>query len=352
MGPDTYDATARAIIALLKYGAGVPFYRLAKLEQLLDVPLAPSTQWDAVSQLADQIEPAVKELIRQAAQGDVLYNDDTFARVLSLAKERNAAEVKKKRTGIFTTGIVSEVGSRRIALFFTGGQHAGENLTDLLQKRAAELAAPVQMCDALNRNLPKDVAVRLANCMAHGRRHFVPLANSFPAEVRHILEQLGLVYKHDAEAKQASLTAAERLAYHQAKSGPVMEMLKEWLEQLTKQKSIEPNSALGEAIDYLLDHWQPLTLFLREPGAPLDNNICERALKRAILHRKNALFYKTQRGADVGDAFMSVIHTCELNGVNPLDYLTALGEHPGEVAANPPAWLPWNFPNDRATPGT
>ncbi len=75
---------------------------------------------------------------------------------------------------------------------------------------------------------------------------------------------------------------------------------------------MEPNSGLGKAISYMLRQWPALTLFLREPGAPLDNNLCERALKKAILHRKNSLFYKTLNGAEVGDLYMSLIHTCEL----------------------------------------
>src|SRR5665213_2942420 len=90
-------------------------------------------------------------------------------------------------------------------------------------------------------------------------------------------------------------------------------------------------------------HWNKLTLFLQVPGAPLDNNICERALKKAILHRKNALFYKTHRGARVGDVFMSLIHTCEFCGANPFDYLTELERHAEELAANPESWMPWNY---------
>ena len=102
---------------------------------------------------------------------------------------------------------------------------------------------------------------------------------------------------------------------------------------------------MGKAISYLLRHWQALTLFLREKGAPLDNNVCERALKKAILNRKNALFYKTLNGAQVGDLFMSLIHTCELNGVNPFDYLTELQRHCSEVERTPADWMPWNYRN-------
>ena len=109
------------------------------------------------------------------------------------------------------------------------------------------------------------------------------------------------------------------------------------------ERLVEPNSGLGAAINYLRKHWRQLTLFLQQAGAPLDNNLCERALKKAILHRKNALFYKTQNGADVGDLYMSLIHTCELCGANPFDYLTQLQRHADAVAAAPQHWLPWNY---------
>ena len=105
----------------------------------------------------------------------------------------------------------------------------------------------------------------------------------------------------------------------------------------------EPNSGLGQAISYLLRHWEKLTLFLREAGAPIDNNLVERALKKAILHRKNSLFYKTRNGARMGDLFMSLIHTCELNGVNPFDYLTELQRHAEELKQSPSEWMPWNY---------
>ena len=93
----------------------------------------------------------------------------------------------------------------------------------------------------------------------------------------------------------------------------------------------------------MLKRWDKLTLFLRQAGAPLDSNIVERALKKAILHRKNALFYKTRNGARVGDMFMSLIHTCEWCGGNPFDYLTELQRHAGELAHAPGRWMPWNY---------
>ncbi len=146
-----------------------------------------------------------------------------------------------------------------------------------------------------------------------------------------------------AQARERELSADERLAFHQAHSGPVLAELKAWLAQQIDEKRVEPNSALGAAIAYLRNHWEELTLFLRVAGAPLDNNTVERALKKAILHRKNSLLYKTQHGARVGDLYMSLIYTCELCGASPFDYLTQLQRHAAAVALAPEHWLPWNY---------
>ena len=341
MGEDKRDKTAASMIALLKYGSGVPFYRLEGLQAHLGIPLPRSTQWDMVDKAAKPLVPVHEELIRQAAQGEVVYNDDTAVRILSLQRE-TAAE----RTGVFTTGIVAVAGGRRMALFFSGDKHAGENLADVLRRRADALPPPIQMCDALSRNAPKLAPEReplMGNCLAHLRRNFVEVAQNFAPECRYVLETLGAVYGNDDTAREQAMTADERLAYHQAHSGPLMEQLHQWGGGQLDEHKVEPNSGLGKAIRYLLKHWQNLTLFLRQPGAPLDSNIVERALKKAILNRKNGLFYKTRNGAQVGDLYMSLIHTCELCGGNPFDYLTELQKHASEIQENPAAWMPWNY---------
>jgi hypothetical protein len=249
----------------------------------------------------------------------------------------------KSRTGLFTSGVVATRGGERIALFFSGRKHAGENLMTVLQRRAADLPPPIQMCDALSRNLPGELQTIVANCLAHSRRQFVDVSDRFRAECQYVLEAFEVVYRNDAVARQRELSPAERLAFHQSESSPTMERLRDWLRRQFDERLVEPNSALGTAINYLRKHWDKLTLFLRVPGAPLDNNVCERALKKAILHRKNALFYKTQNGANVGDLYMSLIHTCELCGANPFEYLTELQRHADQVAAAPAQWLPWNY---------
>lgn len=258
-------------------------------------------------------------------------------------RARSRATDPSERSGVFTSGIVSRKDGRDIALFFTGKQHAGENLADVLRRRAADLDTPIQMSDALSRNLPKELKVILSNCMAHSRRRFVDALESFPAECRYVIETLASVYRFDAIAKEREMAPEERLRFHQENSMPLLAVLHRWLVDQIESKRVEPNSGLGEAIGYAIEHWEKLTRFLHVPGAPLDNTIVERALKKSILRRKNSLFYKTQNGARVGDIFTSLIYTCQLSGVDPFHYLIELQKHAAELAADPGRWMPWNY---------
>ncbi len=347
VGDEKYDETVPAMIGMLKYGLGMPFNRIEKLQQGMGIPLPAATQWDLVHAAEKSLAPAHDELIVHAAQGDILHNDDTTARILALMGKESRAAAKEagERTGLFTTGIVSvhKKSNCKIALFITGTQHAGENLKDVLTRRCAQLPAPIQMCDGLSRNAPKEFQTVMANCMTHARRYFVDVVDKFPDECTYVIETLAEIYRVDALARDWGLDDTERLYLHQERSEPRMKLLHEWLAEQLLEGKVEPNSVLGTCICYMLARWDKLTLFLTVPGAPLDNNIVERALKKAVMHRKSALFFKTLNGARVGDTFMSLIHTAELHHANPFDYLVVLLRHRAEVAANPGAWMPWNY---------
>ena len=351
-----YDVTVPSVVALLKYGSGLPFNRLEGLQRNFGIPLPASTQWDIVHNAAKPLFPILAELIRQGALGDIVYNDDTTARILDWMGKRAQQKTFQEdideivlnkdgsqRCGMYTTGIVSTCENWRIALFFTGRRHAGENLVKVLRQRDDALSPPIQMCDPLSRNMPDELQTILGNCLAHGRRQFVDLVDDFPKEVEHVLRALKKVYKNDATARKENMSPEARLRFHQVESGPIMKDLREWMTRQIDQRLVEPNSGLGEAISYMTKRWDKFTLFLREAGAPLDNNICERALKKAILHRKNSYFYKTLNGAHVGDLYMSLIYTCELCKVNAFDYLTELLRHADQLTANPERWMPWNY---------
>jgi transposase len=348
-GAAKYDATVASIIATLRYGQGLPWKRIERMQGAAGIPLPASVQWEVVrNAIGSGIELAYEQLLWESAQGTLVHNDDTSMRVLELTtKLKNHQPLREddpNRYGVFTTSILSmRRGRPAIALFFTGPRHSGENLRDLLAKRLADLPPPIQMCDALSRNMPPDLQTIVANCLSHGRRHFSDLLERFPAEVEHVLEALKQVYETDAEAKKQGLSLQDRLHLHQGQSAPVMSDLHDWLQRQFDDRLVEPNSSLGQAISYMLKHWEKLTRFLRVAGAPLDNNICERSLKMAIRHRKNSLFYKTLYGAYVGDLYMSLIHTCYFSKADPYDYLTQLQRNAERVAAAPADWLPWTY---------
>ena len=348
-GQEKYAPSVGVTVAMFRYGTGVPHYRLERLQQSLGVPLPASTQWELLAPLREQAQPIFDALVVQAANAPLLHHDDTTMRILDLRRPGSAtadelALLAPHRKGTFTSNVLAEVESHPVALYFTGWQHAGENLAAVLRQRAADLAPPIQMCDALSRNVCPESKTILAFCLSHGRREFVSVAPSFPTECRYVLETLREVYSFDAEAKALGLKPESRLVHHQTHSQSVMDRLKAWMREKLDGKHVEPNSGLGDAMGYMLKHWELRTLFLRKAGAPLDNNRCEQALKMAILHRKNSLSYKTLNGAQTGDLFMSLIHTCRLNRVNPFAYLLAITTHAKEVKTHPSAWLPWNYP--------
>ena len=206
------------------------------------------------------------------------------------------------------------------------------------------------MSDALSRNEVEEGLVIRCHCLAPGRRQFSDLEAVFPSECPVVIDALKQVFDHDEEGRDQRMSAEARLAYHQAYSQPLMDDLKAWLEQQLEDRLVEPNSSLGQAITYMHNHWQTLTRFLSIPGAPLENNLVERALKLFIRQRKNSLFYRREPSAYIASVLTSLIVTCIYAGVNVVDYVVALQEHRAEVFADPQAWLPWTYCTSRASP--
>lgn len=338
--PEKYDPTCDVSLAIARYGAGLPSHRLARMQESCGVPLPESVQFERCEAVADAVLPVFLYLLKLAADGEVIHSDDTRVRILSCLEENKQLKEDERRA-TQTTGLVVRVGVWWIVLYANGRQHAGENLDQLLARRSAELEPPIQMSDALAANWSGEAETVEAKCLAHARRKFVEIEEMFPRECGVVLDAIGKVYRYEAETE--GMSAKRRLAHHQAWSGAVMAELREWIEDQFARHQVEPNSALGQALRYVLRHWEGLTCFLREANAPLDNNAAERALKRAVLLRRNSLFYKNEHGAMVGAILLSLIETCRLNGVGAWAYLLAVMREPGAARKNPSAFLPWNY---------
>ena len=335
---ERWDVTADVAIALYKYGAVLPFYRLSRLQSSFEVPLPASTAFERCENVANALLPVLIQMEKLAATAEIFTVDDTRVVILDMLRE-NKRLAEGERRGMFTSGILATVGEHRIALYYSSRRYSGENLALLLEKRPGGLAPPITMGDAISGNWPPGFVLIIAKCLVHGRRQFVEIESSFPQEAGRVLDDLAKVYHH--EAQTAGMSAEARLAYHQRYSAPVMDALRVWIDMTLEVA--EPNSALGPALRYLRRHWDGLTQFLRTPNCPLDSNAVEQALKLAVLNRKNAYFYKTQHGADIGDLLTSIIKSCQLANTNVWSYLVDVMRHRDEVRSRPAEWLPWTW---------
>jgi len=339
---EKYDPAFKAQLCVYKHFLGVPNYRLQGYQKFIGVPLPDSTQFDKIEDVANCAHPVFKQMERFAANGHLAHGDDTGVTIQSLIKE-NKLLGEDIRKGMFTTGVISFYKEHQIHLFYSGRKHCGENMLTLLGQRDPNLPMIKYMCDALPCNMPTSLKAIIINCLIHGRRNFTDIDKFYPEECAYVIDVIGKIYEHDAAVREQNLNDEERLQYHQQHSAEPMENLRIWLQEKLDRHEVEPNSSLGRAFKYMLKRWERLTQFLRIAGAPLDNNILERALKLPIRVRKNSLFYATEHGAYVGSMLQSLISTCIAQSINPVEYLIAIQVHKTDARLNPSAWMPWNY---------
>lgn len=339
---DKYDAKSKAVIAVSRYQLGTPMYRLAKFQNHMGVPMPEGTQWQLILEVYEIAKVIFDALIEAAAQVDLFFIDDTWVRILDIIRYNKRQTDKKNKKGTHTSGILAMQEDQKIFLYFSGTQHAGQNLTDVLIKRNAD-KIPIQMSDALSRNKVDNIETIECHCIEHGKRQFTEIEHYFHEQCQFIIAAIRKIYQFEDVCIEQKMSPADRLAYHQQHSKPVLEELKIYMQAQFDNKIVEPNDSLGKAIRYWLKRWDTLTTFLRVAGAPIHNNLIEQGLKMAILSRKNSLFFKTLKGAEVGSTLMSVIRTASEAGLNPVEYLTALLENKDQIVKEPQNWLPWVY---------
>lgn len=340
-----FGYSAMALIALLRYAAGMPLFRQQELQKMLKVPIAASTLWDQCESVGNALAPIYKALKKEAAAAHVFYADDTGNKIISQQPElrkRRGTEIEVERTGVHTSGIVAELANgREVVLFKTGINHAGEFMDEILSARSIDADEYVYMSDGLSANATTIRNGVVARCNVHARRQFADIVLQYPEQCRRVIDCYEQVYAVEAEAVKKALSPAERLSLHQKRSLPLMEDMFDWAADLLETRQAEPNSSLGKALRYLGRHRQQLLVFTERAGAPLDNNRQEEKLKRVVLHRKNSLFFKEPIGAEIADIIMSVCATASSTGINVHQYLIHLLQNASAVRRDPLAFLPW-----------
>ena len=339
--------SAAATIAAAKYLYGTPWARQESQGSLLDLHIPATTQWEHTLSLTTAALPVYRHLFCAAAPASLFYSDDTGARIIGVTTEDKTQRTTGKtvtRTGVHTSCVVAMLtDGRRINIYKTGIIHAGELLDEILKHRSKDLPRPYHMSDGHSANPPTVCSVIAGDCNSHARRKVEEKQGQWAAVWRYIESVYKAVYKTDAKAKKLSLSPEQRLALHRQESLPLMKAMFVWMQQCLDDKTVEPNSGLGGVFEYFLIRERGLTAFCRYPGFPIDNNLCEQSQKLVAQHRKNAEYFRTQRGAEAADVIMSLGATAKHAGVNAHHYFVALQRYKDEVKATPENFLPWNY---------
>ena len=345
-----WNYTARSSIVLQRL-YGMPFYRLSKLQSLYNIPVAESTLWLQVLSLWEDCGSDIyKQLMTVAKDSNLFYADDTGAKILEVIQANKILPKKQRRNCNTTTICTSTDEGNSIILYITDNKHTGENFAPMMTGRSNKDHYLKLMVDASSRNTPDLESDELSklliiNCLTHGRHKFADIADYYPEECSYFLNEIAGVYKIDNESK--NYDSRKRLRHHKKHSSGHIKNIYNKISYLFSQKLVEPNSALGKAMNYWLNHKKGLTRFLKVKGAPLDNNKSERALKNMILQRKNSLFFKTKNSAAILSGLSSIVRTCEANGINGFAYLNWIQANWVKVQKDASNYLPWKYLNYR-----
>jgi hypothetical protein len=347
-----FEVNAAAVLIALRYSLGMPSFRLEEVTASLGFRVPDSTQWELFESAADSLRDFVVYLKKTASQAELVQLDDTTVRIneltsqFKLRKNGSIEALKSDRTGVHTTGFIARFAAGKICLFGSGLHHAGEYFEKMMQARTTEEQL-ILMVDASSSNTCKiknlDFQVEEANCNSHALRKFKELKENsvFEMHISEIMTLYRSIFALDKSLQKSSTDA--RLDAHRTQSLPKMQQIKEKIERDFTNCVVEPNSELGKAYKYFLNHFKELTAFCTLKGAPVCNNETERILKRAIRHRKNSLFFKNLIGAAVGDIHMTLLLTAKENNIDPVKYVASLLLYEKERKENPEAFLPWNF---------
>lgn len=295
-----YDEGFVAHLMVSKCGDSIPLYRMEKQYRRAGVNISRATMNELLHRHAELLEPLGKCLTAEIANSDVVLADETSIKLQSakgkawmwafLAGNLIAYRFSPTRSGVTPREVL--------------GGSEGTLLVD-----AYTAYNSVTGINGRER----------AGCMAHARRKLFE-ARDADATIDDTLELIQDVYRVEHDAKEQGIAqSAAHLELRKARAAPAMEKLKLWLDERDGQHS--PKSKVAGAINYALNNWQELTLFLKDARIPVDNNRSEAALRVVALGRKNFLFVGHESAGNNLAVLYSLISTCEACGVNPMEYL-------------------------------
>jgi transposase len=323
-----------AHVLVSKYADHLPLYRQAQIYAREGVELERSTMAEWVAGCFRLLDPLVEALARYVMAAGKLHADDTPVPVLDPGRGRT-------KTGRLWTYVRDDrpAASKEApaVLFRYSPDRRGERPREHLAPFTGILQADAY---AGFGHLYEGGHIREAACWAHARRAFYELhqANNSPIAAE-ALERIAALYAIETEIR--GRPPDERASIRQARAGPLLDALREWLRHTVVRAS--KKSELAKAIGYVLTRWTALTRYRDDGHIEIDNNAAERALRVVALGRKNFLFCGSDAGGERAAAIYSLIGTAKLNGLDPEAYLRHVIDYIGDQPINRvDELLPWN----------
>lgn len=300
-----------AFLIVSKCGDSIPIYRLEKRFKRLGIPMARSTMNNLAHGAARELEPIYKRMLELIKGSDLTLADETSMRV----------QKRKKRGFVwaFTAPIFGD--DSKISGWIKGYKFSPDRSGDTPKAVLGDSKGflVVDMYTGYN-TVTKVEGRERAGCNGHSRRYFYDSLETAPDAARKALDFYLEVFRVEREAKKLGIeTTPAHLELRQAKSRPIMDRFKTWLEE--EQPRHLPKGPMGQAISYALHHWDALTLFLTDARIPMTNNISEGNLRVVALGRKNFLHFGNDEAGQNFAILYSIVSSCEANGVNPIEYL-------------------------------
>jgi len=320
-----------------KFVSHLPFYRQVQRYQQLGMKIPPSTLEGWFEASCALLEPLYEALKVRVLASSYLQCDETPIPVLD--------KLKKGETHRGYHWIYHGVESKLVLFDYREGR-GREGPLKLLKNYHGYLQTDGY---AVYEQFEAREDIVLVGCMAHARRYFEHALDNDRPRAEKVLLWMQQLYALEREAREQNLSAEERYGLRQAKALPVMEELENWL--LAERLQVLPKSAIGKAIAYLIPRFNKIAMYLEDGRLEIDNNLAENLIRPVALGRKNYLFAGSHVGAKRAATVYSLLGSCQLQGINPYDYLRDILQrlplHPVNKLEEllPPFWKPANIPS-------